>query len=51
MAKATIKIRKVGQFDQKDLDLFRRYINLFQSHNLSIKVEYSSKQTIKLKVV
>lgn len=49
--KATIKVCKAGKFTDGDLDLFRRYINLFQSHNLSVKVEYKVKKSLKLKVV
>jgi len=44
MAKAVIKIRKGGQFNKQDLDLFRRYANPFQSHNLSIKIQIVTKE-------
>jgi hypothetical protein len=48
--KATIKVRKAGEFTKEDYDLFRRYVNLFNSHNLSIKIEIQKKSVKQLKL-
>lgn len=47
--KATIKVCKAGKFSPSDMDVLRRVANVLRDHQLSVKVEYKIKQTIKLK--
>jgi hypothetical protein len=49
MAKAIIKVCKAGKLSASDLDVLRRVANVLREHQLSVKVEFKVKQTLKLK--
>jgi hypothetical protein len=48
--KAIIKIRTIGKFNEDQERIIKRVATVLIEHNLSVKIEYKTKETKELKL-